>query len=379
MSKSALKRRAQEARHWLMDACFPLWSERGIGANGLFLESLGMDHQPAPADTVRVRVQARQTYVFSEALRMGWKPDTATQHIAMGLAAMTGPCRRPDGLVGRVLDTSDARLRDDKPDLYDTAFVLYALAEASRALGGDEDARATANSILDAVDRDMRNPEGGYLESLPPGPQRHQNPHMHLFEACLALHQADPSAGHLARGEAILDLFSTYFTAGAGGVLGEHFERGWGQPGGRDADIVEPGHQFEWVWLLHAYGRLSGASVLPAAQTLYSFACSTLDAGGRAVQEVSRSGLVEDGSRRTWPQTEALKAHLARFEATGDEKIAAAACRSFDVLMDEYLTPEGGWIDCYDAEGKPTAHLMPASTGYHVVLAFADLMRVMGA
>ena len=67
------------------------------------------------------------------------------------------------------------------------------------------------------------------------------------------------------------------------------------------------------------------------------------------------------------------------FGRTGDERFADAACRSFDVLMDEFLTVDGGWVDHYGAGGEVIATDMPASTGYHVVLAFADLIRVMKA
>ncbi|KCZ84846.1 N-acylglucosamine 2-epimerase [Hyphomonas adhaerens MHS-3] len=379
MSKSALKRRAREARHWLMDACFPLWSERGVGDHGLFRETLTLDHQSADQDITRVRVQARQTYVFAEALRLGWKPDTGTDLLAMGLSTLTGPALRPDGLAGRVLGSDGSGFTDDTADLYDTAFVLFALAETASVLEGAEEALAGARRILTAADAKLRAPDGGYFETLPADQKRHQNPHMHLLEACLALHRADPDGDHLSRAGEIVSLFDRFFTAGPGDLLGEHFAPGWTQPAGRDADIVEPGHQFEWVWLLHAYARATEMPVHARAEKLYAFACSTLDDEGRALQEVTREGAVADGSRRTWPQTEALKAHLAMFESTGDEAFAAAACRSFDVLMDEYLTPEGGWIDQYDSTGKPMAHNMPASTGYHVVLAMAELMRIMDA
>jgi mannose-6-phosphate isomerase len=379
MSKSALKRRAREARHWLTDACFPLWSERGVGEHGLFRETLALDHQSADGESTRVRVQARQTYVFTEALRMGWKPDVAADHVGMGLSTLTGPVLRSDGLVGRTLAADGTGMTDDTADLYDTAFVLFALAEAASTLEGAEEALDGAKNILKAMDAELRAPDGGYFETVPGDQKRHQNPHMHLLEACLALHRADPDGDHLTRAGEIISLFDRFFTAGPGDLLGEHFAPGWTQPTGRDADIVEPGHQFEWVWLLHTYARASGMPVHPRAETLYVFACSTLDEEGRALQEVTREGAVADGSRRTWPQTEALKAHLAMFEATGEESFTAAACRSFDVLMDEYLTPEGGWIDQYDSTGKPMAHNMPASTGYHVVLAMAELMRIMDA
>jgi len=64
---------------------------------------------------------------------------------------------------------------------------------------------------------------------------------------------------------------------------------------------------------------------------------------------------------------------------TDDDAIAAAACQSFDILMDEYLTPEGGWIDQYDGDGHIVSTNMPASTGYHVTLAFSELIRAMEA
>ncbi|HAE26515.1 MAG TPA: hypothetical protein DCG58_05095, partial [Hyphomonas adhaerens] len=282
-------------RHWLMDACFPLWSERGVGDHGLFRETLTLDHQSADQDITRVRVQARQTYIFAEALRLGWKPDTGADLLAMGLSTLTGPALRPDGLAGRVLGSDGSGFTDDTADLYDTAFVLFALAETASVLEGAEEALAGARRILTAADAKLRAPDGGYFETLPADQKRHQNPHMHLLEACLALHRADPDGDHLSRAGEIVSLFDRFFTAGPGDLLGEHFAPGWTQPAGRDADIVEPGHQFEWVWLLHAYARATEMPVHARAEKLYAFACSTLDDEGRALQEVTREGAVADG------------------------------------------------------------------------------------
>ena len=381
MSKSALKRRAREARLWLFDACFPLWSERGTNAAGLFRECLTLDHTPADEDTVRVRVQARQTYVFAEAMKLGWKPDAARDEIEQGVRILSGIARREDGLSGRSLKADGSGFADDTADLYDIAFSLYALAASARVLGEEEGAPAiaSARALLDTLDMRLKDKvNGGYAEALPPPQRRCQNPHMHLLEACLALHAADPEGGHIARAADLVSLFDTRFTAGPGGLLGEFFAADWGAPDGDAARIVEPGHQFEWVWLLHAYARAAGVAVPDAAARLYAFTLSTLDAEGRACMEVTRDGAVHDGARRTWVQTEALKAHLALFEATGDERFAAAACRSYDALMDEHLTPDGGWIDHYDSDGHIVSATMPASTGYHVVLAFAELIRIMG-
>ncbi len=380
MSVPALERRAREARHWLFEACFPLWAGHGLTRAGLFPEHLTLDGDLAPSETTRVRVQARQTYVFAEAWRLGWQRDRAARLAEAGVAILTGPALRADGLAGRQLAADGSGLSDATADLYDAAFVLFALAEAACGPGPLASASSGATGLLKALDQHMRDRKhGGYSESLPAPAVRLQNPHMHLLEACLALHKAAPGGTHLARAGEIIDLFETRFTAGSGGLLGERFLPDWSGcvPGAEDS--VEPGHQFEWVWLLHAYARASGQPVSGRAERLYAFGTSTLDADGRTVMDVTRSGAVRDGSRRTWTQTEALKAHLAMFEATGEARFAAAACRSFDVLMDDYLTPEGGWIDHFDAEGRPITTLMPASTGYHVVLAFSELLRVTAA
>lgn len=377
MAVSALQRRAREARYWLMDACFPLWSEAGANKQ-LFLERLDLSHKPVDSELTRVRVQARQTYLFSLAKRMKWNPERAQQLIDLGVAALSGPARREDGLVGKLLASDTAELKDDSAVLYDLAFTLYALAEVAQADPTSPDAIKVSKEILSALDTHMKDiAHGGYAETLPPPPQRLQNPHMHLFEACLALNEADPTGNHLTRAGEIHSLFLEKFTHDPSGLLGERFKPDWSAEDGDAHDIIEPGHQFEWVWLLHTYAKRTQTEPPAAMNVLYEFACGTLDSDGRAIMEVRRDGTPVDSSRRTWSQTEALKAHLAMAER-GDGEAAARAVTSFDVLMDEYLTPEGGWIDHYDGEGQVIAKDMPASTGYHVALAFEELIRLYG-
>lgn len=380
MTTSALRRRAKEARLWLFESCFPLWAEHGLTDAGLFPEVLSLQHGELARDVTRVRLQARQTYLFAEAWRMGWRRDTAARLVQSGVSILTGPALATSGLPGKTLHADGSGLADASADLYDTAFVLFALAEAANGPGPAGEALASANAVLAALDRLARDTaHGGYAEALPAPSVRLQNPHMHLLEACLALYRAERSAVHLARASEIIQLFETRFTAGEGGLLGERFAPDWSVPSGEAAEIVEPGHQFEWVWLLNTWSRLANKPLPDAATRLYGFGLSTLDEAGRACQEVTRHGIAHDASRRTWPQTEALKAHLAMYEQRGDDRFAAAACRSFDVLMDEFLTEDGGWIDHFAADGSVLAKDIPASTGYHVVLAFAELIRVMDA
>ncbi|WP_300391721.1 AGE family epimerase/isomerase [Henriciella sp.] len=378
MTSSALKRRAREARDWMVESCFPLWSQEGIGTHGLFREALDLSHRPLDSESTRVRVQARQTYVFCIAHDLCWDRDRAERLVQMGVHSLKGSCLRSDGLAGRILATDGSGLSDARADLYDTAFVLFALAEAAQM--GNEDALPAARAILQSIDAMLADAaQGGYAEMLPRGSQRLQNPHMHLLEACHALHRADPDGPHLERAKAIVSLFTEKMLDPETQTLSEFFRPDWTVETGEAGEIVEPGHQFEWVWLLQRHSALTGADLHPALVHLYDFGLRTLDEEGRAFTSARRDGTVTDHSRRTWMQTEALKAHLAMIELDGnDEEHDRHAVQCFDVLMDEFLTPQGGWIDRFDEEGHVATETMPASTGYHVVLAFEELIRVTG-
>lgn len=380
MSKSALRRRAKEARHWLFDACFPLWSERGLNESGLFLDALSLDHTPMPSETLRVGTQARQTSVFAQAGRLGWKPDTARDLVEDGVRTLSGLARREDGLIARALTADAGGIADATPHLEDLAASLHALALSSEMLEDGSGVIASLRALLDALDRRMKDrTNGGYAETLPMLATRQQAPHMQLLEACLALHRADPEGDHLPRASELVTLFHEKFTAGPGGLLGEEFGPDWSEAEGDAARLVEPSHQFQWVWLLGAFASTQFEPMAPIAGRLYSFATGTLDEEGRTLQQVSRDGEVKDSGRQTSAQTEALRAHLTMLEMTDDDAVAAAACTSFDILMDEHLTPEGGWIDTYDGDGHIISSTIPASTGHDVVRAFSELIRVMNA
>ena len=376
-----LKRRARVARDWLHDACFPLWAERGVTGGG-FLEALDLQHRPIEAALSRVRVQARQTFVFSEALRLGWSPQRAGDLVEMGVDVLANSCRRNDGVFARSLDLGRGVLKDDSADLYDTAFALYALAGVSKLTSAQAGGHLMIGKVSDLIDEvsgaletGLKDPSGGYIESLPRPEYRLQNPHMHLFEASLELYGTSRDEHHLLRATALRKLFLTRFFDRSSGTLSERLSpEDWTLPSGDAGAIIEPGHQFEWVWLLDRFAMLTRGHLPDEARKLYELACQTLDENGRAIQSCLRDGTPVDASRRTWPQTEALKAHLTMWKG-GDEAAGARAAASFDVLMDEYLTPEGGWIDHYAADGEVLAKNMPASTGYHVVLAFVELIN----
>jgi mannose-6-phosphate isomerase len=247
------------------------------------------------------------------------------------------------------------------------------------------DAVALAAATYDEFTDKMSAPRGGFWDRAEEAwtPDRtllRQNPHMHLLEALLALHEATGEARWLAEADTLVRLFLGHFHDPATGTLGEHFAVDW-QPHPETGHIVEAGHHFEWVWLLHRYHAAGGtAPVADAAERLFAFADRhgyDPDHGG-IHDHVDRAGAPLLTSRRIWPVTEAIKAHAARIEA-GASVPQGQPDRLIVHLFKDFLRPERhGWIETTTREGVPQQTNLPGSTPYHLFLAAAEATRVLG-
>ena len=240
---------------------------------------------------------------------------------------------------------------------------------------------AAALDTLSVLDQHFESPTGGYHSVLPgDASKREQNPHMHLFEAMLAWFEATGREMFLARAAELYGMMAARFFQHRTGILAEYFDGSWNPREGIDGRICEPGHHFEWSWLLRRYAALSGRGDSPVAQALKEFGDRHgFDSEGFVVDELLDDGRVHKTSRRCWPHTEAIKAEVAAAE-TGDEQAAARAAQTIDRLLAAFLgrPVAGGWIDHVDANGAPIVDPMPASTLYHVFLAAAEADRVWG-
>ena len=367
---SPLRETAMRVRHWLDELAWPLWIERGLDREGLFFEQLDFAGQPDLGARRRVRVQGRQLFTFARALACGHA--AAREPLARGLAAVEARCWGGDGKPGWIhMLTPDGEPLDLLRDTYDQEFMLFGLA-ASIGVGFAH-ARTLADRTVDFLDQSIADPKaGGYLEGLPASLPRRSNPHMHLMEAMLALHAVTGESGWLERANRIAALFEQHFFDHATGTLGEYFTRDLVLAEGQSGASVEPGHHFEWTWLLHRLADAGGRNYRAQASALYSFGLRHgLDASGFAIDECVKWGAPLRLSRRTWPQTELIKAHLA----CGAYDDAARVCT---MLLDTYLATRvpGLWIDQFDAEGEARADVVPASTLYHLVVAFEEVLRV---
>jgi len=374
-------------RTWLFETVMPFWANVGVDrAHGGFVERLTRDRKPADDDYKRIRVQARQIYAFSHAHLLGapaWALDTARAGfdwlVAHGWNAEGGGWHH---LLTRAGDPLDRR-----QDTYDHAFILMALSWFHRA-SGDRAALDWMQRTIDHLDARMAEPaHGGYREEAGSGSgplPRRQNPHMHLFEAFLAAHEATGDGFWLARARGIADLFLDRFLDRATGTLGEYFTADWLPAPGAEGSVREPGHHFEWVWLLHQYRRLSGDErVTDAADTLYRFA---LDKGRdeapgmvpATLDEVDPEGRILKDTKRLWPQTEAVKAHLARLEVLGDREAGRRAEADIAMMFTHYIGADHAvWRDQLSRDGDEVSSHIPASSLYHLFLCMAEAMRIL--
>jgi mannose/cellobiose epimerase-like protein (N-acyl-D-glucosamine 2-epimerase family) len=357
-------------RTWMFEAALPFWAERGVDAeHGGFFEELSADGAPTACDFKRLRVICRQTYVFSHAALLGWpKGEPLSQ---LGFEYMRERARLPDGGWARRL-ARDGRIIDATPELYDLAFVIFAAAWRYR-LSREPEARACAIETFAFVRERMTAPGGGFWRALPASAERAQNPHMHLTEACLAAFEATGEAQFLDVARELVSLFARRFFDGA--TLGERFDDDWA----RTSAVLEPGHHFEWVWILAQYQRLSGDDVTALAQAAAAFAerHGVEPESGAVYDAIAADGAPLRRSSRIWTNTERIKAALGLFELTGADPRPVLAS-SLRLIFQRYFADQipGLWIDQFDGDGAPIDAPVPASCVYHLFLAFSEVLRL---
>lgn len=377
-----LEAEARWAREWLFDAALPLWWQVGADPVGGFFEKIALDGKPVIAPR-RLRVQTRQTYAFIEGGRLGWQGPwrEAAEH---GLSFFMSQYRRADGLY-RCLVAPDGSPLDETADLYDQAFVLFALAHARGAGIGDADLLAAARSLQAELTAQRAHPVIGFEEATPRVLPLRSNPHMHLLEAQLAWVAKGVSEPFEGVARAIAELGATRLLDPLTGAIGEYYDGDWNFAKGAPGAVREPGHQFEWAYLFRHAGDLLGVDHRAAADRLYAFGTRFGIAPDRraAIFAVDAAGTPTDPRARLWAQTERLRTALVFAAATTDavarESFVADAREAFEVLKVYLDVPVAGlWRDQWLADGSFLDEAAPASSFYHILSAFVVLLKAGG-
>ncbi len=360
-------------RHWLLHDAYPLWATQGYDAQrGGFQESLAGVGASAP-EPRRARVQVRQIYCFARAAGFGWQPARARELVTAGLRYFLSHYRRPDGLF-RTLIHADGTVLDERAFLYDQAFVLLALAESENLLQSGAELLDAATALRAALYRYLKRPGAGFSSALPDALPLLSNPHMHLLEAALSWTAVDSDAAWQVLADEIVALALERFIDPGSGALRESFDEHWAPLAGTAGRIVEPGHQFEWAWLLLCWGSRRAAQADAVAATLVQIGETHGIRDGVAVNALLDDFSVHDAGARLWPQTERLKAAVRMALTTRDPRYWSMATQAAQGLQ-RYLATDipGLWFDRLKPDGQFVRQSAPASSFYHIVCAIAEL------
>lgn len=371
-----LNAQAQRLENWLKNDAIPLWLARGLNPeNGVNYERLLPSGDVDFESSVRVRVQARQAFFFAAAEDRGWcESGTAVAQRLLAYVQQHAAHPTAGGGYTHLLD-KNYQVVDTKQDLYDHAFFLLANAWVYRVCG-DKNALAEAEKLVAHLDAKFGSAVGGWIEGDYKYACRRQNPHMHLFEAFLALYDATGDAKWLARVGELFALFQTHFFDAEQQVLFEFFEEDWTLCADAKGEVVEPGHMMEWVWLLDWYSRRSGRPVAHYTKALYEKGLQIgMAASGLLFDAVAPDGRVIDPKKRCWGITELIKASLVQIRA-GNPNAEAIAIKGVDDLFTYYLCAStlGSYVDQRGANDEVVVDVAPASTLYHLIVAAVELI-----
>ena len=366
---------AETMRRWLCEEAAPLWAAHGVDrAQGGFYEKLERDLTPVE-EPRRARLVARQIYFFAAAARLGWKGPSADL-VRYGLRFLTSYLITEDGRV-RASCQADGTIVDDRQHLYDVAFVLFGLAEAAEVLAGTPEAteaERTAEQIAVRLTADNAHPAGGYVDEATPG-QQCANPHMHLFEAYQAWAER-PGADRerwMARAGGVVEVALKHMIQPESGALAEHFDADWRPMLKGGYLVIEPGHQFEWSWLLTRWDRLAGAAEARIAAARLAEIGETHGVDphrGVVVHSLDADLVVRDPAAKLWPQTERAKAWHAQALLTGSAEAAQRRDWALAAIGLFLSGPSPGvWYEEMGACGAFRDEPVKASSAYHVVCA----------
>ncbi len=362
---------------WAVNDAYPRWSTAGVEpSSGAFVESLS-EEGARVAEPRRARVAPRQAYAFAHAAELGWQGPARAIAIR-GFRYFVDKYRRPDGLY-RALVAADGAPLDNSVLLYDQAFALLGMAAAYQVAGADREWEQQAEALLGTVNRCLRNPGGGFASGLTDRMPLLSNPHMHLFEACLEWSELNTNPAWRELANELAALAVARFIDPVTGVLRECFDEAWKPVAGTMGRIVEPGHQFEWAWLLLRWGGEVQSDAHRAALRLIEIGEQAGVHGGVAVDELLDDLTIRKASARLWPQTERLKAAALAASITGHSQHWVHAVAAAKALRQYLAAPTpGAWRDRLGADGRFIPGPAPAGNLYHIVAAILALNKALG-
>ncbi|AWM90011.1 N-acylglucosamine 2-epimerase [Pseudomonas sp. 31-12] len=350
------------------DVIVPLWQGPGWNADmALPYEALDAGHQPLPPQRYRAMACARQLYLFSSLI--GQVP-AAEERAAALFRSLQQHFHDPEhGGWFYSIDPQGAPL-DQRKDLYTHAFILFACAHYWEKVR-EPLVESVLNATLEVLAQRFATGDGLYeacldrdWSSLDSGPL--QNPLMHLAEAFLAtLSVREDTAVQRALVE-LCTAMQKRFIDPQHSVLME-------KPLGAVDNWFEPGHQFEWYFLLESSSLLRGSKLHASLERAFVL---TEQSGvdpqtGAVAAMLDLNGSAKDATQRIWAQAEYLRALTLRPDSE------ASVQRQLQALQQRFLHV-GGWYECRDEQGEVSRKDMPSTTPYHLATCYSGLVDYLG-
>jgi len=282
-------------------------------------------------------------------------------------------------------------VKDRYSDLYGICFVIFSFSHYYRATK-DERAKDLALQTLHFVNKAFRLPglpglaeAVGAADGQPLSKMRRQNPHMHLLEACLFAHETWGGTEYLAMADDMVGLFYDYFFDRDHSTVCEFFTDDL-KPHPVEGRKIEPGHAFEWVWLLKKHAKAHDRpdkhdeSALQLLQWANRYGWD--EKYGGIYDVLDPSGAVITETKRIWPFCEALKANTLMLNDYGDRQwIKDRVAEMVTVFNDKFMDDRGFWTEWLTRDLRSVTDYMPATTPYHVyfgIMETADILEARG-
>jgi mannose/cellobiose epimerase-like protein (N-acyl-D-glucosamine 2-epimerase family) len=360
---------ASVQQHFL-DVIVPLWQGPGWNADmALPYEALDAGHQPLPPQRYRAMACARQLYLFSSLI--GQVPAAEERAAALFRSLQQHFHDAEHGGWFYSVDPQGAPL-DQRKDLYTHAFILFACAHYWDKVR-EPLVESVLNAVLEVVAQRFATGDGLYeasldrdWSSLKSGPL--QNPLMHLAEAFLSTLSVRKD---VAVQDALVELCTAMqkrFIDPQHGVLME-------KPLGAVDNWFEPGHQFEWYFLLASSSLLRGSTLHASLERAFAFTeqlgVDQQTGAVRAMLDLEPNGPPRDATQRIWAQAEYLRALTLRPDSE------TTVLHQLQALQRRFLHA-GGWHECRDENGDVTRRDMPSTTPYHLATCYRGLADYLG-
>ncbi|UVL84556.1 AGE family epimerase/isomerase [Pseudomonas sp. B21-028] len=352
-------------RQHFHEVIVPMWQGPGWNAElALPYESLDATHAPLPPQRYRAMACARQLYVFASLIG----EVTGAEERA---AALFRSLQRHfhDGEHGGwfySIDPQGAPL-DTGKDLYTHAFILFACAHYWGKVR-EPLVESVLNAALEVIARRFASGDGLYEASLKrdwstlgSGPL--QNPLMHLAEAFLATLSVREDANVRQALLGLCDGMSKRFIEPKLGVMME-------KPLKSVDNWYEPGHQFEWYFLLASSPLLQGGKLRATLERSFGYTeqqgVDPQSAAVCAMLNPVPEAVARDATQRIWAQAEYLRALTLR---PGSQDVLLHQLQA----LQQHFLHAGGWNECLDADGLVSRRDMPSTTPYHLMTCYRGL------